>query len=98
MVRAASLTLVSAEPNMCVAPWCGHCKSLAPTYEKVATAYKAEPDIVIAKMDADKYKTVPGRYGVSGFPTLKWFPKNNKDGEDVSARLLLSISSFLGGR
>ena len=22
-------------------------------------------------------------YGVTGFPTLKWFPKNNKEGEDV---------------
>eukprot|EP00056_Hartaetosiga_gracilis_P010512 m.155789 g.155789 ORF g.155789 m.155789 type:complete len:356 (-) comp13329_c0_seq1:3468-4535(-) len=63
------------------APWCGHCKSLAPTYEKFGTTFKNEDDIVIAKMDADKYKTTPGRYGVTGFPTLKWFPKNNKDGE-----------------
>ncbi|KAK9667857.1 hypothetical protein RND81_13G016000 [Saponaria officinalis] len=38
------------------APWCGHCKSLAPTYEKVATAFKSEGDVVIANLDADKYK------------------------------------------
>ncbi|KAG4931227.1 hypothetical protein JHK86_048188 [Glycine max] len=38
------------------APWCGHCKSLAPTYEKVATTFKLEEDVVIANLDADKYK------------------------------------------
>jgi hypothetical protein len=27
------------------------------------------------------------RYGVSGFPTIKFFPKTNKDGESVSASL-----------
>ncbi|KAK4476726.1 hypothetical protein RD792_015886 [Penstemon davidsonii] len=64
------------------APWCGHCKSLAPTYEKVAAAFKLEEGVVIANLDADKYKDVGEKYGVSGFPTLKFFPKNNKAGED----------------
>ncbi|XP_077218682.1 protein disulfide-isomerase like 2-1-like [Tasmannia lanceolata] len=64
------------------APWCGHCKSLAPTYEKVATAYKLEEDVVIANLDADKYKDLAEKYGIGGFPTLKFFPKSNKAGED----------------
>ncbi|KAL9248189.1 hypothetical protein vseg_021541 [Gypsophila vaccaria] len=64
------------------APWCGHCKSLAPIYEKVASAFKLEGDVVIANLDADKYKDLAEKYGISGFPTLKFFPKNNKDGED----------------
>ncbi|KAI3864660.1 hypothetical protein MKX03_009180 [Papaver bracteatum] len=64
------------------APWCGHCKSLAPIYEKVASAYKLEGDIVIANLDADKHKDLAERYGISGFPTLKFFPKGNKAGED----------------
>ncbi|KAK4427612.1 putative protein disulfide-isomerase A6 [Sesamum alatum] len=64
------------------APWCGHCKNLAPTYEKVATAFKLEEDVVIANVDADKYRDIGEKYGVSGFPTLKFFPKNNKAGED----------------
>ncbi|WCJ22293.1 Protein disulfide isomerase-like 2-2 [Euphorbia peplus] len=64
------------------APWCGHCKSLAPTYEKVATAFKSEEGVVIANVDADKHKDLAERYGVSGFPTLKFFPKGKKDGEE----------------
>eukprot|EP01147_Barroeca_monosierra_P002833 gene2833-5672_t len=66
------------------APWCGHCKSLAPTYEKIGTTYKNENDVVIAKMDADKYEVIPTRYEVTGFPTLKWFSKSNKDGEEYT--------------
>jgi len=64
------------------APWCGHCKSLAPIYEKVATAFKLEEDVVVANVDADNYKDLAEKYGISGFPTLKFFPKSNKAGED----------------
>ncbi|GLT70256.1 hypothetical protein SLA2020_423500 [Shorea laevis] len=64
------------------APWCGHCKSLAPTYEKVATAFKSDEVVVIANLDADKYKDLAEKYGVSGFPTLKFFPKSNKAGDE----------------
>jgi len=61
------------------APWCGHCKSLAPDYEKVAAAFVGEDDVVVAKIDADAHRDLASKYGVSGFPTLKWFSKSNKD-------------------
>ncbi|KAL7084108.1 hypothetical protein ACP275_14G204400 [Erythranthe tilingii] len=64
------------------APWCGHCKNLAPVYEKVAAAFKLDQHVVIANVDADKYKDIGEKFGVSGFPTLKFFPKNNKAGEE----------------
>lgn len=66
------------------APWCGHCKSLAPVYEKLGSTYKNEKNIVVAKMDADHFRESPKRYDVTGFPTLKWFPKDNKKGEDYN--------------
>jgi len=61
------------------APWCGHCKHLAPVWEKLATAFANEPNVVIANIDADKFRDIGGRYGVTGFPTIKFFPKANKE-------------------
>ncbi|XP_015751653.1 PREDICTED: protein disulfide isomerase-like 2-2 [Acropora digitifera] len=66
------------------APWCGHCKRLAPTYDLVGKAFKNEPNCVVAKVDADSEKDLGERFGVTGFPTLKFFPKDNKEGEEYN--------------
>jgi len=82
------------------APWCGHCKHLIPDYEKLANAYANEKDIVIAKIDADKHKDIGGRYDVSGFPTIKWFGKNNKETPEPyeGAREVASFVTFINGK
>jgi protein disulfide isomerase family A protein 3 len=59
------------------APWCGHCKSLAPKYEELAQKLADEKDIVIAKMDATA-NDVPKQYDVKGFPTIYFAPKGSK--------------------
>lgn len=57
------------------APWCGHCKSLAPTYETLAQNFKSVSDLVIAKVDVTA-NDVPEH--IEGFPTLIFYPKDNK--------------------
>ncbi|KAL0903174.1 hypothetical protein M5K25_027531 [Dendrobium thyrsiflorum] len=81
------------------APWCGHCKMLAPIYEKLANVYKLDEDVVIANLDADKYKDLAEKFGVTGFPTLKFFPKTNKAGEDYDGgRDLDAFVSFINDK
>ena len=63
---------------------CGHCKNLAPVYEVVGTTFKKADDILIAKVDADSEKALGQRFGVKGFPTLKFFKKGSTTPEDYS--------------
>ncbi len=56
------------------APWCGHCKALAPKYEELGSLYansEFKDKIVIAKVDATN-NDVPDE--IQGFPTIKLFP------------------------
>lgn len=56
------------------APWCGHCKSLAPEWAAAAAkTKKLSPPALLAKVDADAHKELGERYDVTGFPTIKIF-------------------------
>jgi protein disulfide-isomerase A1 len=60
-------------PNTLVfAPWCGHCKALAPEYEEAATTLK-EKSIPLIKVDCTEEADLCKEHGVEGYPTLKIF-------------------------
>ncbi|KAJ8969711.1 hypothetical protein NQ314_001625 [Rhamnusium bicolor] len=55
------------------APWCGHCKRLAPIYDKVAQHFKENENVVIAKIDSTVNELE--HIKVTSFPTIKLYTK-----------------------
>jgi protein disulfide-isomerase A1 len=75
------------------APWCGHCKKLAPEYAKAAATLKAD-GFRIAKVDATENRALGDKYEVRGFPTLKFF-RNGKPTEYTGGRTEDTIVSWI---
>ncbi|KAK2798211.1 hypothetical protein FQN50_008909 [Emmonsiellopsis sp. PD_5] len=76
------------------APWCGHCKALAPEYEIAATELK-EKNIPLVKVDCTEEADLCQEYGVEGYPTLKIFRGLDSIKPYQGARKSGAISSFM---
>lgn len=80
------------------APWCGHCKSMAPAYTELAQDMKkveGDTHIAIAKVDATVHNELATRFGVQGFPTLKLFIGGNPIDYSSGSRDKDAMASWL---
>jgi len=59
------------------APWCGHCKHLAPEFIKAAETLDKE-GVILAEVDATEETDLASRFNVNGYPTLFVFHKGEK--------------------
>ncbi|TXG73856.1 hypothetical protein EZV62_002435 [Acer yangbiense] len=78
------------------APWCGHCQSLEPIYDKLAKHLRSIESLVIAKMDGTTNEHP--RAKSDGFPTILFFPAGNKSFDPVtvdSDRTVVAFYKFL---
>ncbi len=62
------------------AAWCGPCKAMAPTFERVAA--ELEPDVRFLKVDTDAERELAAHYNIRSIPTLMMF----KNGQMVAQR------------
>ncbi|EEH18946.2 protein disulfide-isomerase domain [Paracoccidioides brasiliensis Pb03] len=76
------------------APWCGHCKALAPEYETAATQLK-EKKIPLVKVDCTEEVELCQEYGVEGYPTLKVFRGLEQVKPYSGPRKSASITSYM---
>merc|ERR1712176_701358 len=88
---------MNAEKDVLVefyAPWCGHCKQLAPIWDKLGEKYADNENIVIAKMDSTANELEEVK--VQGFPTIKLFKKGTNEIVDYNGdRTVEGFSKFL---
>ncbi|KAG5454476.1 Protein disulfide-isomerase A6 [Clonorchis sinensis] len=76
------VVLKSEEPWLVefFAPWCGHCKNLKPHWETAATELKGV--MKVGAVDATVHNQLSQKYGIRGFPTIKFFPAGSKKNAD----------------
>ena len=60
----------------------GHCKTMIPAFEAVGESFSKVKDVVIGNMDADAHRDFASKYGIQGFPTLKYFSKGSETPEE----------------
>jgi protein disulfide-isomerase A1 len=77
------------------APWCGHCKELAPVYDNLARRVASSTDLVVAKMDATANDIPSSEFDVTGFPTIYFKPAGKKAVSYEGDRTLKAMLDYL---
>ncbi|KII96123.1 hypothetical protein PLICRDRAFT_49017 [Plicaturopsis crispa FD-325 SS-3] len=73
------------------APWCGHCKKLAPTWKQLARHMQNK--LTIAEVNCDDYSSACKSEGIQGFPMLSYYSNGVKT-EYTGSRKLDQLKAF----
>jgi len=89
------------------APWCGHCKNLAPEWEKAAKALSGVVKLAAVDATIPDLASLAQKYGVQGYPTIKAFSgkgsnptdyQGPRDAKGIVAAALKEVNSLVNGR
>ena len=75
------------------AEWCGPCRMVGPVVEELANEYQGK--VKVAKMDVDKNRQTPARFGIRNIPTLILFKGGEVANTIVGAHPKSSIEDEL---
>jgi thioredoxin 1 len=83
------------------APWCGPCRALAPTIDKIATQYAGR--VKVGKLNTDDHGDTAAKYGISGIPQVLLFkggdqPKERLVGLQSEAAIVKVVNRALEGQ
>jgi len=77
------------------APWCGHCKRMAPLWEELATQAKQAGKYNVAKLDCITEKETASKEGIPGYPTVKLYKDGKHIKEYQGQRTLSAFTEFM---
>merc|ERR1712189_59921 len=75
------------------APWCGHCRSLAPTWDLLSTKFAGK--VKIAEVDCTQNQSLCKRYRIDGYPTLILFKDGKPIHEYQGGRDIKTLTNFI---
>lgn len=78
------------------APWCGHCKKMKPAWDELADDFADSEHVSIIHVDctASNAKSTCGKYGVRGYPTIKYFAGEPLGAKYEGGRSYEDLKSF----
>jgi protein disulfide-isomerase-like protein len=76
------------------APWCGHCKAMAPAWGQLADGFADSTTVVIGDVDCTTEKDLCSKYGVQGFPTIKYFVGSDEGEKYEGGRDFEALKAF----
>lgn len=74
------------------APWCGHCKRLAPHWSQLAHAMQHK--LTIAEVDCEEQPALCKREGVTGYPMLFYYSAAGTKTEYTGGRKFEQLKAF----
>jgi len=77
------------------APWCGHCKSIMPIWDRFSDENQGKTNVHLSKVDCEDNPNMAKKYNIEGFPTILYLENGDIREVYTGSRTLAAIVEFL---